>query len=117
MTGGGALSAARLRVEVMTDEDVDVIVAAGEVDVATNVRLARALHRLTNDHDRPAVVDLRQVRFMDSTGVHHLLNLQRRLARQGRSLTVLCAPGAVYRVLESLGLTETLNLIRSCRIG
>jgi anti-anti-sigma factor len=113
MTGGGALSAARLRVDVVTDGEVDVVVAAGEVDVATNVRLARALHRLTNDHDQPAVVDLRQVRFMDSTGVHHLLNLQRRLDRQGRSLTVLCAPGAVSRVLESLGLVETLNLIRS----
>jgi anti-anti-sigma factor len=112
MTGGRAPSAARLRVDVMTDEDVDVVVAAGEVDVATNVRLARALHRLTNDHDRPAVVDLRQVRFMDSTGVHHLLKLQRRLARQGRSLTVMCAPGPVYRILESLGLIETLNLIR-----
>jgi len=112
MTGGGARSAARLRVDVMTDEDVDVVVAAGEVDVATNVCLARALHRLTNDHDRPAVVDLRQVRFMDSTGVHHLLKLQRRLAHQGRSLTVMCAPGPVYRILESLGLIETLNLIR-----
>jgi anti-anti-sigma factor len=112
MTGGGSPSAARpLRVDVMT-EDVDVVVAAGEVDVATNVRLTRALHRLTNDHDRPAVVDLRQVRFMDSTGVDHLLMLQRRLAREGRSLTVMCAPGPVYRLLDSLGLGETLNLIR-----
>jgi anti-sigma B factor antagonist len=112
MTGGRAFSAARLRVEVVRDDDVDVVVAAGEVDVATNVRLARALHRLTNDHDRPAVVDLRQVRFMDSTGVHHLLHLHRQLVRQGRSLTVVCAPGPVYRLLVSLGLVETLNLIR-----
>ena len=112
MTGGGAPSAARLRVDVVTDGDVDVVVAVGEVDVATNVRLVRALHRLTNDHDRAAVVDLRQVRFMDSTGVHHLLNLHRQLVRQGRSLTVMCARGPVYRILDSLGLVETLNLIR-----
>jgi len=113
MTGGAALSAARLRVDLVTGGDVDVVVAAGEVDVATNVRLARALHHLTNDHDRAAVVDLRNVRFMDSTGVHHLLGVHRRLARQGRILTVRCVPGSVYRLLNSLGLAETLNLICS----
>jgi anti-anti-sigma factor len=110
MMGGGELSPARLRVDVVAGEDVDLVVAAGEVDVTTNLRLARALHRLGSDCDRAGAVDLRKVRFMDGAGVQLLLNLQRRLARQGQRLTVMCARGPVYRTLESLDLVETLNV-------
>jgi anti-anti-sigma factor len=98
---------------VVADGDVGVVVVAGEVDLTSQLRLARALHRLARDHEGAGVVDLRKVRFMDSTGVHHLINLQRRLVRQGRRLTVICAPGPVYRLLGSLGLVETLNVVCS----
>ena len=48
---------------------------------------------------------------MDTTGVHHLLTLQRRLNRQRRGLTVVCAPGVVYRTLHTLGRRESLNVV------
>ena len=81
--------------------------------------LACELQRLANDRDGGAVVDLRKVWFMDTTGVHHLLTLQRRLDRQRRRLTVVCAPGVVYRTLHALGLRESLNVVcpRRCRAG
>lgn len=113
MARGGNASVARLRVGVVAGEAADVVVVSGEVDVAANIPLARELQRLANDRDGGAVVDLRKVRFMDTTGVHHLLTLQRRLNRQRRRLTVVCAPGVVYRTLHTLGLRESLNVV--CR--
>ena len=113
MARGGNASVARLRVGVVAGEAADVVVVSGEVDVAANIPLARELQRLANDRDGGAVVDLRKVRFMDTTGVHHLLTLQRRLKRQRRRLTVVCAPGLVYWTLHTLGLRESLNVV--CR--
>jgi anti-anti-sigma factor len=107
------LSAARLRVRLVTSPELDVVVAEGEVDAATSVGLARVLQRLMIDRDGDGVVDLRKVRFMDSTGARQLIDASRRLNRNSRSFSVICAPGAVHRILEKLGLIETLNVVCS----
>jgi len=67
MARAGNASVARLRVGVVAGEDADVVVVSGEVDVAANIPLAGELQRLANDRDGGAVVDLRKVRFMDTT--------------------------------------------------
>jgi len=48
-----------------------------------------------------------------SFGLTVLLNTQRRLARQGRSLTVICGAGPVRRAIEFARLLEPLGVIRS----
>jgi anti-anti-sigma factor len=55
-------------------------------------------------------IDLRELRFVDSTGLHVLLNVQRRLTRQGRRPRVVCAAGPVRRANELSRLGETLGL-------
>jgi anti-anti-sigma factor len=103
-------SAARLFVDVVPADDLTAVIAVGEVDAATHLPLARALQRVARDHAGPVIVDLRSLRFMDSTGVDQLLALRRQLGRQARGLSVTCAPGAVHRLFSTLGLIETLNV-------
>jgi anti-sigma B factor antagonist len=83
----------------------------GELDISTVPRLNLQLDELVRQEGGGAVtLDLGGLEFVDSTGLHVLLNAQRRLTRQGRSLRVIVPPGAVRRAIELSRLTETLGV-------
>ncbi len=88
-----------------------VLHLSGELDISTTPRLNAQLDELVRQEGGGAVtIDLRELRFVDSTGLHVLLNVQRRLTRQGRRLRVVCAAGPVRRAIELSRLDETLGL-------
>jgi anti-anti-sigma factor len=76
---------------------------------ADHPTLGRSLRRKTGD----AVIDLSQAEFIDSFGLTVLLNTQRRLARQGRTLTVVCGEGPVRRAIEFARLLDPLGVVPS----
>ena len=78
-------------------------------------RLATGLDDEVRHGDRDVIVDLRPVQFIDSSGLHVLLGAQRRLARQGRALGIICTPGPVLRVFELSRLLDTLDFVDSVR--
>jgi anti-sigma B factor antagonist len=83
----------------------------GELDAATAPRLAASLNDIVLTGRGPLTIDARALEFVDSTGLHVLLNTQRRLTRQSRSLRLICAPGPVRRAIELSRLTETLGVV------
>jgi anti-sigma B factor antagonist len=87
-----------------------LIRARGEVDLVTAPRLASRLDTILRSGRGDVVIDLSETEFLDSAGLHVLLNAQRRLTRRSRVLRVLCAPGAVRHVIELARLIETLNV-------
>jgi anti-anti-sigma factor len=68
--------------------------------------LVRLLHTSQGD----IVLDLNDTLFIDSAGLHVLLNTQRRLTRRNRKLRVICGSGPVRRVIELARLVDTLNV-------
>jgi anti-sigma B factor antagonist len=103
-----------------------MVTVSGEVDVLTapklNIRLDDLIRRGRGD----VVIDLSDAGFIDSLGLHMLLNAQRRLSRQSRSLNVICGQGpvrhavALARLEEALGVVSSLDeyqLVRSARSG
>jgi anti-sigma B factor antagonist len=102
----------------------------GEVDMATAPRLAAALDTALDpaaapdaisdaapdaisDAERPRrlVVDLAGVGFLDSAGLHVLIDLAARLDPAGCELAVVCPVGAPpRRVIELTGLAGLLGL-------
>ena len=79
--------------------DGTIVVLAGDLDLATAPRLARAVEQLPDD-PRPVILDLRDVVFVDSSGVSALLDVERVLGEKRRSLALLQPAGAVTRVLD-----------------
>jgi anti-anti-sigma factor len=69
-----------------------VLVAAGEIDISTVSGLRAALARAYDTGADEVWLDLSAVEFMDSTGIHALMEAERRLA-------VICPDGPVRRVL------------------
>lgn len=81
--------------------------ASGELDVATTPRLERCTRRHLQARAAAVEIDLREVGFIDSTGVRLLLTLAAEGQRDGWTLTVLPSD-AVRRVVCLLHLQDRL---------
>jgi anti-sigma B factor antagonist len=88
-----------------------VIGVAGELDVLTAGRLIARLDDAIRRRQGDLVIDLTEAEFIDSMGLHALLNVQRRLIRQARALAVICPPGAVRHAIELARLAEPLGVV------
>jgi len=87
-----------------------VVRVEGELDVLTGPKLTARLNALIRASTTDVVLDLRDVRFMDSAGLQILLLTRRRLLRESRALSVICADGPVSRLIDLARLTETLHV-------
>jgi anti-sigma B factor antagonist len=96
-------------IEVRPDRTSVVVAVTGEVDLATVDELSSTFEQLRGLGWRDFVVDLRDVSFLDSTGVHLLLDAHARALAGGGSLTVVHTPPAVHRVLELTGVARRLE--------
>jgi anti-anti-sigma factor len=85
-----------------------VVAVRGEVDMATAPRLRAALERAAAEASEVRV-DLREVQFMDSTGLSALVAAHQALDR----LVIVCPPGPGRRALEVSGLLKLLEVVSS----
>jgi len=98
-----------LAVTVEDRGGVCVVHADGEVDIATAPLLGRALETGLASGRPTVVVDLRQISFVDCTGIGMLTEARCRARRQGTRLHIH-AGRAVARTAALLDLTVTLGL-------
>ncbi len=81
----------------------------GELDVATVPTLETELDAVTAlDHDLVIIVDLTELTFMDSTGLHLLLRLNERFPKR---LRVINGSSSVERLLDLSGARDQLPII------
>ena len=95
---------------------VFVVHADGEVDLSTAPLLDGALDAGLASGRRTVVVDLRQVSFIDCTGIGLLTRARCRARRQGTRLHIH-AGRAVARTAALLDLTVTLGLHETLAVG
>src|SRR5438270_10175120 len=84
----GTLSV-RLLVAPEHDQDAAVLSVHGEIDLGTAPVLREVLLSVLEQDTGAIVVDLSEVPFMDSTGVHVLLDTLQRLKPQNRGLAIV----------------------------
>jgi anti-anti-sigma factor len=88
---------------------------AGELDLATAPVLCTAVDDLlfrNGQHRALVVIDMEELTFCDSSGLHMLLELADRCYRVGAHLRITNVPANVHRVFEMTGTTKVLNLER-----
>jgi len=95
---------------LMVDEDLVLVVIAGELDLADEPRADLAIDFVIALGPSSVLVDLSRCDFVDATGLRILLGAQRRMRHAG-SRVVFAAPTAnVRRILELTGVREHLTL-------
>jgi anti-anti-sigma factor len=90
-------------------DQVAVIAPAGEVDLVTVHEVRDALTRAASSCRR-VVLDLRQVTFMDSSGLRLLVEAQQEAERDGFAFAVVRGPASLERLFEVTGLDGRLDL-------
>ena len=93
--------------KVHRDGATAVVTPCGEVDLATVCALRVALDKA--GRCAVLVLDLREMSFMDSSGVGVLVDERRRAGREGFCLRVVSGPPVVQRLLEVTGLARRLE--------
>ena len=84
--------------------------AHGELDLASAPELSQTLADALGVM-RLVVLDLRPLKFIDSTGIHVIIDADSQARASGRRLVLVRGAGQVDRVLELLGLTDRLEII------
>jgi anti-anti-sigma factor len=82
---------------------------AGELDIATTPRLESKLRDL-QPQARLVVLDLREVEFLDSSGVHAMVDATSRARRAGRRLVLLRDPASLDRIFTLTGSFEDVDI-------
>lgn len=81
----------------------------GEMDIATAPRLERTLGE-AQAQARLVVLDLRELAFMDCSGVHVIVTANIRARQAGRRLILVRGPTQVDRVLSLTGTSGELEI-------
>jgi anti-sigma B factor antagonist len=103
--------AAPLRIAIETLADGTPLVSVwGEVDLATAPHLERVLTDAIRGGVGDVLVEFSRESFIDSTGLHLLIQAARRLRGEGRLLLLTTENPHTRSVIETMGLGETLGL-------
>lgn len=85
----------------------------GELDLANSHLLESALDAPDAESAPMLVLDLRDVQFIDSTGLRAILTTHERLHEQGRELAVIPGSEQVQRLFTITRVGEHLRIVAS----
>ena len=98
-------------VRLRPDRDRLLVAPRGELDIATAVQMSAALLEQFDNGFEHVVADLRDVTFIDSTGIRVLWQAHRRSEQDGTRLSLIPGNGHVGRALQMTGLLERMDLL------
>jgi anti-sigma B factor antagonist len=96
--------------ESVSAGDCAVLRVAGEIDMYTAPELRERVISLIDDGTLHVIVDLREVGFLDSTGLGALVGSLKRLRMRDGSLDLVTNGGRILQVFQITGLTRAFAL-------
>ncbi|MET0305764.1 MAG: STAS domain-containing protein [Solirubrobacterales bacterium] len=103
-----------LTLRVSIDAQVQTLALAGELDMANAATLSSELEAIESDAgSEPITIDLRELEFIDSTGIAVLVAAYRRARAEGESRLRFIRSKAtgVQRVMDVTGLEKELPFV------
>jgi anti-sigma B factor antagonist len=97
------------RCEVEPDRASVFVRPVGELDLSTVPIVQAQLAELEAAGFTRLVLDLRQLRFLDSSGLRLLIDWDARARADGVEMTVIPGPPAVQRLFDLAGVTDRLR--------
>lgn len=101
------------RVEVRSENGAPLLSVAGELDLASGPTLERELEVAFDGNPGLVILDLRQLEFMDSTGLSVLIRAHNTAQAQGQRLGIVGGSRQVRRLLNLTGVADRLTIVES----
>ena len=108
-------TAIEFRVEAIEECGAVRVCPIGEIDLATVDQLRARLDEVMARGPERVVLDLRETTFLDSTGVHLIMDAHSRAARTATDFVVISGPSAVRRTFDVAGVTGRLPFVEAPR--
>lgn len=105
-----------LSLETFHGEGSVRIALEGELDYSVALILDDELRRAESGIHNVLVLDLSELRFMDSTGLGIIASAYRRMRRAGRRLIVASPTYGVKRILELTGMLQRLEVVEDLAV-
>jgi anti-sigma B factor antagonist len=99
------------RVDVEPERDSVRVVPVGELDIATVEKLRTEVDRLREAGFANLILDLRGVRFLDSTGLRLVLELDAAAREGSQELQIIRGSAVVQRIFEVTQVSDRLNFV------
>ncbi|MFI8194107.1 STAS domain-containing protein [Streptomyces sp. NPDC085946] len=97
-----------LSIAVTATGDIRMLTLAGEIDHHTGETLQQALD-ITGTTRPRIVIDMRQVAFMDSSGINILITAHQHITQAGGWLRLAEPTPSVRRVLQLVGIDQLID--------
>lgn len=89
-----------------------VVQLHGELDFSNRSELQEQITRVLRSEPGVVILDLRNLRFIDSSGLHVVLHADRAARAQGARLVIIPGPPAVHQTFVWVGLDTRLTFAR-----
>ena len=99
------------RVDVEHDRALVRVCPVGEFDLDTVAQVAAEIDRLCDAGFARIALDLRRTTFLDSTGVHLVLDAHAASSRDGWDFDVIAGPPQVQRTFEIAGILSRVRFL------
>ena len=96
--------------------EVSVVCARGDIDLSTAAKVSAALDAV-RDGSAVLCLDLREVGFMDTSGLRLIIEEQQRAAASGYRFGVVRGSPKIQRVFEIAGLAQDDDLFVEAPLG
>lgn len=100
-----------MNVEVQQLDGATLLSARGELDLASAPQLEKELERVNEAQPELMILDLREVDFMDSTGLRLVVTAHQRAKDAGRRFGVVNGKKQVQRLLSLTRVEEQLTVV------
>jgi anti-sigma B factor antagonist len=100
-----------LRIVVRVQGTTTTLAPEGEWDLAQRQAMLATIRAAFERHPECVVLDLSGLRFIDSSGVHVVIELRKRSTLQNTRLVIVPGPRAVQRLFELCKLTDALPFL------
>ena len=85
----------------------------GELDLLSSPALEQELVAVADSDAELIIIDLRELEFMDSTGLHVLVHAQQRMQDLGRRFALIRGGETVQRLFDLTGVSDGLTIVDS----
>jgi anti-sigma B factor antagonist len=99
-----------LSLQTYQEPDSVRVAVSGELDLSSALTFEEEIRHIEDCSEAPLLVlDLRALKFMDSTGLRLILSAHARAMKHGRKLVIVQGGEAVRRIFRITGVIERLN--------
>jgi anti-anti-sigma factor len=99
-----------MAVEICSRDGLSTVVVRGELDLALVPEVRAAAEKTFERPEEPLVLDLRELTFIDSSGLGYLVELHNRAHAAGRAFSLANVPLVAARTISLGGLASLLGV-------